>query len=483
MRANQRICMDGNYLNKEDTEGFRALLGAIAKCPTMRELSLEFMPLYARHAVIVAEVLATSNVEILDLSSNRMGENDISNNFQGARAIAKLLEESAKLRCLNLNTNQFGSESMQLIIAAVAKSKTLQKLELSFNTVKEQEVKALAAAIDTSPSLQSLKIVVDANADLIANAVARSKTMKSLSIKINNGTDSFAARKSFIDIVKSSSLEELDFSWNTIDAQSIEALAVMIEHGNLRTLCLDLMITAVAEGVQLTIGPIANALAKPSSKLLCLHLDNNHIDDAGAIALATALATSRLITLSIKNNRITYEGAKALAAAIANNAALQSLDISTNAIGSAGYAAFAAALYTAKNLQSLDICSSRIQVDTEDARKLIVACKIQHNQSLHFLECGSESLSNEMFFVTRRLFALRARIFDSVAPAMVALLASVVGENPDTQVPVIKFICADGDHALLGRVLQLLAGFDGLPDWLNAPSPSTANVARLGVGS
>ncbi|XP_069744095.1 dynein regulatory complex subunit 5 isoform X2 [Narcine bancroftii] len=122
-------------------------------------------------------------------------------------------------------------------------------------------------------------------------------------------------------------LVELDLSHNLIGDVGAKALAKLLLHSGLQTLCLcDNSIAAFG----------AKAIAykvRRFSSLRCLNLRLNQIGDEGGEAIARALATSSVEDINLASNELSERVATAISKVLMRNQTLRGINLSCNNIG------------------------------------------------------------------------------------------------------------------------------------------------------
>lgn len=140
-------------------------------------------------------------------------------------------------------------------------------------------------------------------------------------------------------------LHTLDLGRNALDDAAVVALCDALSTGEgqaLHTLRLRDNVFG-AEGAE----AVARLLQHGELPLACLDMGHNEILDSGVVALAAVFdAAGHLTTLNLDCNSVSAVGAQALAAALPRAPALRTLSMADNDLGDVGTAALEAALET-----------------------------------------------------------------------------------------------------------------------------------------
>eukprot|EP00045_Choanoeca_perplexa_P003684 m.32678 g.32678 ORF g.32678 m.32678 type:complete len:349 (-) comp12170_c0_seq2:121-1167(-) len=230
----------------------------------------------------MAKLLAFSSLLILDYAH---GWNDCK-----SRSFDTATQSLQTSRCTELDLSHAQALSgatdprFQSFLQALSANVNVRKVEMENLELDDNMVKALVdALIDRSVDLYSLEITNqnfgDDGADAIAAFLAKTSSLRSLSLARNHIGD---VGVTSIANALPPSLHELDLSWNSIGDTGVEAL-----------------LQAVIQG----------------SMIRELELDHNRITDDGAEIVYTVLTTSKsdyLRELDILDNPMTDQGLRVL---------------------------------------------------------------------------------------------------------------------------------------------------------------------------
>ena len=266
------------------------------------ELNLTGCGIDDNTASILADgIKQCTNLETLDLSCNRIGDN-------GAISLIESISY-IKLGILNLTLNRV-SDKWATTMASIG------MCDVYFNTLI-----FTGCAIGDS-GVESLLSVIDSIV-LTSKTVQCYSDVHVLDISFNN-ISSHGAK-----VLSSclTNLEELNISSNNIGAEGAIAIASCLSH-----------------------------------HVYKLNISRNSISSSGAKAIADALADPIYLTkLDISYNNIGYEGCKAISDALSHCNCLEELNISDNDIGEGGACVLASTLCNfAQYLHKLDISSNNI---------------------------------------------------------------------------------------------------------------------------
>ena len=179
------------------------------------------------------------------------------------------------------------------------------------------------------------------------------------------------------DVVLSSSVTSLDFSYQRFDIDGAKAIVRILQR-NPAIQVLNLASTDINDD---HMGAVATALQQ--SKLHTLDLQRNAQSGPFCMKVISTVVqcSTSLKQLTLGHNRIDCDGAKMLAAALQHNTSLEYLVLSYNQITAAGAQAICKALLHNTSLQMLDLSVNKINADGAYA----IAELLRHNTTLQTL--------------------------------------------------------------------------------------------------
>jgi Ran GTPase-activating protein (RanGAP) involved in mRNA processing and transport len=384
-----------------DDEGAKALAKALENNQVLIELDLWGNQIGDEGAKALAKALENNQVLTkLGLWDNQIGD-------EGAKALAKALENNQVLTELILWGKDIGDEGAKAFAKALENKQVFTKLYLRADQIGAEGAKALAKALENNQVLTELilwgKDIGDEGAKALAKALENKQTLTTLYLRANQIGDEGA--KALAKALENKlALAKLGLLDNQIGDEGAKALAKALEN-KLALAKLGLLDNQIGdEGAKALAQTLENNQA-----LTELHLGTNQIGDEGAKALAKALENKlALAKLGLLDNQIGDEGAKALAQTLENNQALTELHLGTNQIGDEGAKALAKALENNQVLIELDLRDN--QIGDEGAKALAKA--LEHNQALAKLNLNQNNISdNILVLIEERLTHNRQQQF------------------------------------------------------------------------
>ena len=342
-----------------------------------------------------AETKTCTNLEILDLSCNIIGD-------KGAVSLAESVKCCLKLVRLNLSLNRIGDVGAMAVANATKclvylcsdyitnTNDILQHVSghnVDFHTltfsgcgIGDSDVESLLHLIDELGVIDS-----KAMCELSMKTVQCYSSVHVLDISSNDischGAVALSSCLKYFPY-----LEELDISSNNIEAQGAIAIASSL-----------------------------------SGHLHKLNISNNRIPSSGANSIADALKQcTHLEELNIRDNQIGDVGLCVLASTFCHYAqCLHKLDISNNNIGINGVNAIANALKQCTHLEELNISNNRIEKD----RACSLASTFCHYAQCLHCRAGSEA-SNPATHSHFCCMSVRASVRASVTHALFMIFTS-----------------------------------------------------------
>ena len=200
--------------------------------PNLQELDLSNTSVGKGGAVSLLRALRTSSRSVsslkLCLSSSGIGHDD-------AEELRELLTTSHTLSCLDIHSNPFSSNSLQLISIGLAISTSLTSLDLSYIEFDQPAIEHLSAALGVNHTLRKLNLTccgIDSDgAYNLAEALEENKTLETLFIPKNEAGE--AGAKAFAEMLeKNRSLKKLSLADETIWLSGVFTLIVALEHND-----------------------------------------------------------------------------------------------------------------------------------------------------------------------------------------------------------------------------------------------------------
>ncbi|MDP5110348.1 MAG: hypothetical protein NWP47_03060 [Rickettsiaceae bacterium] len=260
----------------------------------------------------IAQQIAPSIKECTQLEELNLNDNNIST--QGIKAITESIS-SKNLKVLLVNDNYINDAGVQYIADLMLKQKNLEFLTISHlninepeNCITNQGAKILAKSIEQAPMLHTIILsensIKNDGLKAIIEAINIHNSVIDLQVDSNDIDDLSESAEA---LKNNRSLKKIDFSANNLGDEGAKILSTILEIGNINLAELILINCEIKdEGVRY----LASALKK-NDTLESLFLESNEIKDQGAEYLATMLETNNaLVMLYLNNNQITNIGAE-----------------------------------------------------------------------------------------------------------------------------------------------------------------------------
>lgn len=324
---------------------------------------------------ILASTLKANNA-ITTLSLQNCNLDD-----ENAKIIATILENNKNITTLNLGNihggqpNTFSTEGIKNIVSALKDNPTPVSLDFQFIEkespdrfaefieLRSEKVKVFASALEQNYqglvglSLQRNQLGND-NAKILASALKRNTTLRSLQLGVNNLGNEGA--KTIADaLTENKSLRELNLEYNGIEREGAKVIASLLEK---------------------------------SGSLTSLDVGYNEIDNEGVTAIARALVSNRTLeVLSLRVNSIDSKCAMDIASMLSKNQTLKTLDLGSNPMGDQGAKVIASGLEINRSLLRLELWYNDINTNGCEA----LAGTLKKNTTLTHLNlshnCGDKS--------------------------------------------------------------------------------------------
>jgi len=319
----------------------------------------------------------------IDLSRCKIGDEGVELLLRGA--IEEKTNCTGNISKIDLSVNDITSVELLIFPQLVNR---LEKLDRTFNEFNLRSCGALALLVQNLPHLKELSLFANSIGPggavwLLTSLTAHNSLEKLWLEQTGIGVEDCQALSKLLS--SSTSLKELNISWNALSSEAIELVISGLYHN----ISLDkLWVWGSHFSLQNTIS-LASVL-RTNHNLVDLNQDTCDIDSYGACQLASALCTNdtlqklslwlnpigvkgatafgemlrtnhNLVDLNLGQCDIDSDGACQLASALSTNDALQRLFMGGNSIGVEGATAFAEMLLKNKSLKKLNLQDNSIR--------------------------------------------------------------------------------------------------------------------------
>jgi uncharacterized protein (TIGR02996 family) len=283
--------LGGNDIGAEASK----MLAAAAFLPRLRTFRLAHCSLDGEGLKALISGLASSELESLDLTSNRLG----------SEAVLALAEAPIKhLKCLSLGSNPLEGDAIHALQGAQF-LEALTSLDLDDCKLGADAARSLAGC--SFRQLRSLLMNHNGIAPDGAAALAASPRLQGLQkLELRNAKIQDAGAHALAASPYLRALTHLDLYHNRIGPAGFIAMALSPNANNLQSL-------ALANNAIGSEGAEALASSPYLKELKTLDLESNAIGVEGTLALANSANLKQLTELNLENNPIGLEGANALA--------------------------------------------------------------------------------------------------------------------------------------------------------------------------
>lgn len=261
-------------------EGLEEVAIALQRNTTLRELDLSRcgFRLVGTQSLFAA-LRVRRSLPSLDLSGNDLGQH-----VGAIEVLASAVAQGSGLQVLDLSSNSLGDTEVELLSGALeAAGCSLRELRLERNAVGENGGERLAAAIGSNKTLQVLLLsenrMSDKGAMAFASALQVNKALRELEIARNDIT-CIGAKSFAMCLIVNVTLESLGFAGNRLEDWGASELALGVAQ-NRRLSKLDLQHNRIGN---VGIGELAASLAK-NTKLKELIVDGNPADREALVVL------------------------------------------------------------------------------------------------------------------------------------------------------------------------------------------------------
>ena len=356
IRSLKKVELEENGLSDE---GFEEIARALRAQPQLVELNLSVLssededaPFGRRgYAALGATMKNWRSPSLRALVFNQSDLDD-----DGLLALVEGMANCVNLEHLNLRGNDSITEVGLKALSSLFQSKkfSLQFLGLSDVDISNEGMITLASGLAAVESLKSLYLahnnIVDEGLKALTVVLSNNNNLEILSLS-DNGSFSEVGLRQLSDVIPTASnLKELDLSWNSINDEGLQALAVGLrKHRALERLNISSN-TFGSEGLR------ALAAAELTS-LRSLRLSNNAINDEALGVLVEGIENFvglETLNLSSNDNLITSSGLTVLPPIFCREScSLKEINLDQTKIEDSGAKAFAEALVGNESMTKL----------------------------------------------------------------------------------------------------------------------------------
>lgn len=336
-------------LHKKTISGLGSVLHGATRFPKLVEIDLSRNKIenWMLHSYLLKALSMNVNLEILNLSKNRLGPN-------GVWLIANVLRANSKIRSLDLSENQITNVGVEHLAQGLTRNPNLQVLGLNSCGIGPTGAISIAKILKNAKSLQILDLdfneIMSDGAVTIAEALKTSKSLLELHLFGNQISDAGARALSRALMLK----QELDKTKRIFENQEMNSCWVQSDQ-RIDAAEEDLFLNPVSEH---TVNEKVNCdqdVGDFARHIKFLDISHNEIGPDGARELANAILHSSIRELDLSFNRIGDDGARELAKALRTKTNLENLHLKFNEIGPHGAHDLAEALLQNDSLQSLAV--------------------------------------------------------------------------------------------------------------------------------
>jgi Ran GTPase-activating protein (RanGAP) involved in mRNA processing and transport len=218
----ERLLLEDNAIGYR---GIRWLSGGLTSHPTLCHLNLRGNHLTIEAGTILAEIVPTTQLEVLDISENDWGD-------AGVIALGAMLNTS-RVQELHLERSLVGESGIESLCRVLRHNSVLRILNLSRNRLTEIDAGSMVAMLRQNRSLKQLNLsschISNEALGVLAHALPET-SLTSLSLGWNSfgnaGCEALAA------YLPESQLEYLDLQFNHFDISGVRPLVASLEHNS-----------------------------------------------------------------------------------------------------------------------------------------------------------------------------------------------------------------------------------------------------------
>nr|CCG20246.1 Ran GTPase activating protein 2 [Solanum tuberosum subsp. andigenum] len=285
---------------------------------------------------IFSEALEGSNLKLLNLSDNALGE-------KGVRAFGKLLQSQTNLEELFLMNDGISQEAANAVCELVPSTEKLKVLHFHNNMTGDEGAVAIAEIVKRSPLLEDFRCsstrVGSEGGSVLCEALGMCSHLKKLDLRDNM----FGPEVGLVlckALSNHENLTEIYLSYLNLEDEGAIAMA--------------------------------NALKDSAPSLAVLEMAGNDITAEAASAIASCIAAKQLLAkLSLGENELKDEGAIQIAKALEGHIHLIEVDMSSNALRRAGARVLAQTVLHKDEFKLLNVNGNFISEEGVDELKEI----------------------------------------------------------------------------------------------------------------
>ena len=336
----------------------------------LEDLDLSYNNLQAAGAIKIAKIINIKSLIKFNISHNEITD-------YAAESIANFLSRHCKLQELDISFNYLKAAGIVKIVQ-LSNITDLIKFNISQNGITDYAVESIANFLSQNSKLQELDIsynnLTKVNIIKIVELKGITNLMKFNISHSHNGITDHAAESIANFLSKNSKLEELDLSYNNLQATGAMKIAKL--SNILGLIKFNISHNAITDHAAES---IAHFLSQ-NSKLEELDLSHNHLQTAGAIEIAKTSEITKLKKFNISHNSITDHAAEFIASFLSSNSKLEELNLSYNSLQTEGAIRITEVIMSSvTNLIKLNLSHNGI---TEHAAEFIATflsknCKLQ----------------------------------------------------------------------------------------------------------
>eukprot|EP00980_Cylindrotheca_fusiformis_P000617 scaffold154_cov129-Cylindrotheca_fusiformis.AAC.34 len=428
--------------NNLGTRGVKIIAPALQSNTCLESLNLSNNKINSKGGNVIAKAIenaAASNIRILDISSNKIGDAGI-HSFakiltmdkqiegflaactnlgpEGALHLANVLEFNYKLRHLNLQGNQIGSVGVEFLFEGLAKNQStaLEKFDISYNSIGSEGAACVAQALTKNSKLTQLSLcgngIGSRGCQDIAEALKYNLSLRELSLT-NNQIESCGAFSLAMALGKPTCrLEKLDWKENPISDDGLLALGRVPQLRKNQEYWFGKMLRDLAKGVlhclnlvQKTIGDeeilfLTDVLCEHNPLIRTLWLNGSTLSARSLIPFFERALSShaRIQRLYLKQCNIDDCVAAAFGNALRANHSLEVCALTSCSISPKGAAEIAEGLKLNDSLRRLNLDRNNIQ----DAGFVSLLAILPHPTLTAFSACHNQITDESMTLETLR---------------------------------------------------------------------------------
>ena len=359
--------------NNIDNQAVKELSVFLSHCTKVEELNLANNNLQTGGAIQVFKNMTCTSLKRINISGNHLTLN-------AANGIAFSLSKGNRLQEIDLSSNTLQGLGVKKILASVNISK-LTKLRISNNNISGKDL--IQYILIHAISLVALDISCN-RLHSIANANQRCSNLIQLNMRNIQITNQKATAAAVAFVVSNNSrLQELDISYNSLDAANINTIFKKLNNTLLTKF------NANNNEIGEKGADYVGLFLSHNTNLKELNISHNELNEIGTKKLCRRITNlSNLTTLRIGSNSFTYLAADDVAAVLLFNTKLEDIDLSDNNLLATGAISIFNAMKRLSTLRSINI--SHNSITTEAAGN--IATVLSYNKHLRKLYLANNYL-------------------------------------------------------------------------------------------